>query len=82
MIIKGVFMSVTRPGNILKCTGCGKTGAEKKGANNWKMCDTCFTPYCYECFRSIKHAPSYCNDHKPWGKWLTAGGSAGVMAFD
>jgi hypothetical protein len=29
-------MAFTRPGKATRCAGCGKTGAEKQGANNWK----------------------------------------------
>lgn len=74
-------MAVTRPGGALRCAGCGKTGAEKTGSNNWKMCDTCFTPYCFDCYREIKKGSNFCTDHSPWGKWLTGSGSFGTMTF-
>jgi len=74
-------MAVERPGKTVRCVGCGKTGAEKQGSNNWKMCDTCFTPYCMDCYRSIKKSSNVCTDHTPWGKWLTSGGTFATMVF-
>jgi hypothetical protein len=70
-------MAVTKPGKLVKCAGCGKTGAEKTGANNWKMCDTCLTAYCSKCFKSS----TACSAHRPWGKWLTGSGKLGDMTF-
>jgi hypothetical protein len=74
-------MSVTRPGKALRCAGCGKTGAEKQGANNWKMCDECFTSYCTQCFQSVRKSSTHCTDHSPWGKWLTGSGTFATMTF-
>jgi len=74
-------MAITRPGKALRCAGCGKTGAEKPGTNNWKMCDTCFTVYCINCYQQIKKSASRCADHNPWGNWLTGSGTPGTMTF-
>jgi len=74
-------MAVMRPGKALRCSGCGKTGAEKQGVNNWKMCDTCFMAYCYDCYHDIKRSASDCTEHNPWGKWLTGDGAFGTMTF-
>lgn len=74
-------MAVTRPGNATRCAGCSKTGAEKRGANNWKMCDTCFIVYCSDCYRKIRKSSNFCTDHRPWGKWLTGSGTFADMTF-
>ena len=74
-------MGVTRPGKALRCAGCGKNKKKKLGANNWKMCDTCFTPYCYDCYKKIKKGSTHCTDHTPWGKWLTGSGTFATMTF-
>lgn len=74
-------MTIERPGKATRCVGCGKTGADKMGANNWKMCDKCLTTYCYECYHKIKKGSSACTDHQPWGKWLTASGTSAAMKF-
>lgn len=75
-------MSIDRPGKATRCQGCGKTGADKQGANNWKMCDKCFSTYCTACYAKIKKSSTACTDHQPWGKWLTASGTFATMKFN
>lgn len=70
-------MAVERLGDFVKCAVCGVTASQKQGANNWTMCDTCFTCYCSSCFKRS----SFCNAHNPWGNWLTADGRRGKMTF-
>ena len=72
-----MIMAVERLGEFVKCAGCGITAAQKQGANNWHICDTCFTAYCTKCFK----ASSFCSAHNPWGKWLTGSGRPGTMTF-
>jgi hypothetical protein len=69
--------SFTRPSNTVRCTKCGKTGADKQGANNWVMCERCLVTYCSDCFRYS----TCCGEHQPFGKWLKANGSSGAMTF-
>ena len=70
-------MAVERLGDFVKCAVCGVTASQRQGANNWTMCDTCFTCYCSSCFKRS----SFCNAHNPWGNWLTADGRRGTMTF-
>lgn len=74
-------MAYERPGRATMCVSCRKTGGDKQGANNWKMCDKCLTTYCIECYRKIKNSSSHCTDHQPWGNWLTADGTFATMKF-
>ena len=74
-------MSIERSGTGTRCLSCGKTGAEKQGANNWKMCEKCFSTYCWNCYMKVKKGSNVCTDHRPWGKWLTANGTSATMKF-
>lgn len=68
-------MGITIDGNFVKCSSCGLKGIQKKGTNNWIMCDSCRSFYCHDCFGSVLKSPSFCTEHNPWGKWLRGNGT-------
>ena len=80
-IMKEKIMPITKPAGAVKCEECRKTAEQLRGANNWKICDTCQTAYCHDCFKKVHHMATNCTAHKPWGKFLIGSGTFGTMTF-